>query len=285
MAELERARRSSHVATTRNAPHSDEDFAARPIDYSEPWTDRTWAGVKPEIATLVVAQLGHPVDSRWGSYLSEPTVRRSRETGDCYRRQCPWCVGPTGVTLVDARQGGRLADGRFHPAGQWSVTVDHRGVRDPSVTILRRSAPPPPVFRGSPAPGPSTGQAPADPLSPEYGGEHGELWSTLPVEARKAIEHAVPWGSARPSEAGTTSLSWDRSSVEQSIWYERRGGGFLAAVYATREVRAAAARDDAARALQRIEGVQWNVLALRVELAATHAAALPNRRQPNLRLE
>lgn len=265
---------SSSGATPVVATRRKSDAAAAPIAYVEDsFDDPTWQAVAREVVQAAENSCGRSIDAVWGSFAAPQSVKRSRSDGSYYRQQLAWCVGPTGVTLVEARQGGEMAGKQFRPSGPWRVTADYRATGDASVKVLHKRAPAPPL-PGLPGSTQSAGsEMRRDPLSANYGGAHGEVWANLPLRAREAVEFAAPFGADVRSEYSTGRLEWNRRLARERIWFERRSTTTLAGVYAARERNDCDPTNlrEAGRALS---GRDWHIVAVRADHAANSAGKL-----------
>jgi hypothetical protein len=248
------------------APASQGDGPARPVQYGGEWvSDPTWVHVRPEVAQAALRNLGRPIDAAWASFIPPQRVKRATADGSTYRQQLAWCVGPTGVTLIDARQGGALQQRRFLPHGEWACHVQHRTFADVGVKLIRATMPAPTLIDDAPSEAASPGGAVSvsGPFGDGYGGKFPAVWTNLPFRVRRALQQAVPYGPSVVEEASAL-LYFGRDGVQEQFWYERRGAGTLAAAYTQRANRtvAVATADDAPRW---VSGLPWDVVAVQID--------------------
>ena len=126
-------------------------------------------------------------------------------------------------------------------------------------------------------------EASINPYGVDYGGRHGVEWTNLPIDARRMVEEAVPFGVATV-ETGDVRLEWtDRGAgaalvVSQTIWFERQSKDVLVGVYASRSRAGGLSAGGDEQAQAWIEPQPWGVAAFRCAIDAKGSArALPAR--------
>jgi hypothetical protein len=238
----------------------DKDSGAIPITYGSVGEEPTWGSLLPEIRTKADAELwklyGLSIDVRWASFIWKKTVHRTPQ-GDAYCRQWAWALGPTGLTHVEARQGGVLKNRRFFGRGSWSVTVNF--VRPSEMTVIRsRLASPLPAVSDS---------AGERSIGEGYKGEFPMLWSNLPQTVRRAVDQAVPYTAGATREHSESRIEWNERWAQEKIWYDRRGAGMLAAAHGCRTTSACRGPvRTAEHAAASVQGLPWDVVAVRAPL-------------------
>jgi hypothetical protein len=238
--------------------------AADPMRYTDVTSpEPTWARQRAEVIEAARSASGAAIDAAWASLALPPVVRRSRATGRHFAHRSMWCVGPTGVTLIDARQDGQLdpVTRRLHPKGPWRADVDHRPAGDGSVTVKRGQAPAVAVPTGSAAA--AVGN---DPHSVGYGGRYPNIWTNLPLTLRELIEFAVPISQA-DAEYATSRLLRDTTTTER-FWYERRNTGVVTGVYAWRGRTGRVPRSTEA-GVRFVQREPWSFVTFRAALTRT----------------
>lgn len=232
------------------------------IRYDADAADRSWSSLPATVrthATDARSSLGFSATQVWAEVAWPDIVRRDAD-GAAYRQRLGWCAAPAGLLLVDARQPGRLAAGRFTPERSWQVRTMHRTADQAGLK-----------HRAQQARAVSGGRADDASDVSGYGGSHPRIWTTLPSIVCAGMQHFLADAAMR-HELGDAQVAWGDGRVTEQVWYERRGEGRATGAALHRTLVTSIPVRGAEHAAGMLAGAPWTVTAWRCELTDARGA-------------